>query len=210
MLGRHPFFLAASCAHAGERMRDAGWVMLRTVSNRPITTPRGSRSGSWRTRRSRCPATPSPTGGRAPSTARAQELRELLCFEPRGHADMYGAFVVPPTTRARTWACCSGTRTASPPPAGTARSPSARGRSTPAGCRPRRRSADVVIDVPSGRVRPGCTGTAAARWPSISSTCRATSSPAASPLATSRGESLVDAGLRWRDLRQPGRHRAPG
>jgi proline racemase len=26
----------------------------------------------------------------------AQELRELLCFEPRGHADMYGGFLVPP------------------------------------------------------------------------------------------------------------------
>ena len=26
----------------------------------------------------------------------AQGLRELLCFEPRGHADMYGGFVVPP------------------------------------------------------------------------------------------------------------------
>ena len=26
----------------------------------------------------------------------AQGLRELLCFEPRGHADMYGGFLVPP------------------------------------------------------------------------------------------------------------------
>ncbi len=23
-------------------------------------------------------------------------LRQLLCFEPRGHADMYGGFLVPP------------------------------------------------------------------------------------------------------------------
>ncbi len=32
---------------------------------------------------------------RALHTADAQELRELLCFEPRGHADMYGGFIVP-------------------------------------------------------------------------------------------------------------------
>jgi proline racemase len=33
---------------------------------------------------------------RAIDDADAQGLRQLLCFEPRGHADMYGAFLVPP------------------------------------------------------------------------------------------------------------------
>ena len=33
---------------------------------------------------------------RALADAEAQALRRLLCFEPRGHADMYGGFVVPP------------------------------------------------------------------------------------------------------------------
>jgi len=33
---------------------------------------------------------------RALHSSDAQGLRQLLCFEPRGHADMYGAFLVPP------------------------------------------------------------------------------------------------------------------
>ncbi len=33
---------------------------------------------------------------RAMRSPDAQALRELLCFEPRGHADMYGGFLVPP------------------------------------------------------------------------------------------------------------------
>ncbi|MFD7311928.1 proline racemase family protein [Promicromonospora sp. NPDC059942] len=33
---------------------------------------------------------------RALTSTDAQELRRLLCSEPRGHADMYGGFVVPP------------------------------------------------------------------------------------------------------------------
>lgn len=33
---------------------------------------------------------------RALADPAAQDLRRLLCFEPRGHADMYGGFVVPP------------------------------------------------------------------------------------------------------------------
>lgn len=33
---------------------------------------------------------------RAMQSPDAQRLRELLCFEPRGHADMYGGFLVPP------------------------------------------------------------------------------------------------------------------
>jgi proline racemase len=83
----------------------------------------------------------------------AQRLRQVLCFEPRGHADMYGGFVVPPdddgahlgvlfwhkdgfstacghgTIALGAWAVESG-RVAAP----------ATG------------SVDVVVDVPSGRV----------------------------------------------------------
>lgn len=32
----------------------------------------------------------------APSVERAELVRRLLCHEPRGHADMYGCFLVPP------------------------------------------------------------------------------------------------------------------
>jgi proline racemase len=62
--------------------------------------------------------------------ADVQALRRFLCFEPRGHADMYGCFLVPRTTTAPISACSSGTRTASPPPVGTARSLWAPGPST--------------------------------------------------------------------------------
>nr|WP_280116266.1 proline racemase family protein [Leucobacter coleopterorum] len=48
-------------------------------------------------------------------------VRELLCSEPRGHADMYGGFIVPPDDAGPTSVCCSGTRTASRRPVGTAR-----------------------------------------------------------------------------------------
>jgi proline racemase len=81
-----------------------------------------------------------------------QEVRALLCSEPRGHADMYGGFVVPPddgadlgvvfwhkdgfstacghgTIALATWAVDTG-RVASPPTG----------------------VVDVLIDVPSGRV----------------------------------------------------------
>jgi proline racemase len=90
---------------------------------------------------------------RAIDDPRVQELRAVLCSEPRGHADMYGGFVVPAdddgadlgvvfwhkdgfstacghgTIALATWAVDSG-RVAAP----------ARG------------SVDVVVDVPSGRV----------------------------------------------------------
>jgi proline racemase len=83
----------------------------------------------------------------------AQALRQVLCFEPRGHADMYGGFVVPPdddgahlgvlfwhkdgfstacghgTIALGTWAVETGLVAA-----------------------PATGSVDVVIDVPSGRV----------------------------------------------------------
>lgn len=83
----------------------------------------------------------------------ADWLRQVLCFEPRGHADMYGGFIVPPdddgahfgvlfwhkdgfstacghgTIALGVWALDSGL--VAPDPSGTT---------------------DVVIDVPSGRV----------------------------------------------------------
>ena len=62
-------------------------------------------------------------------------MRRLLCHEPRGHADMYGCFPVPPDDAGADSACCSGTRTATRPRAGTARSRSARGRSSRGGSR---------------------------------------------------------------------------
>lgn len=95
----------------------------------------------------------------AVATEPIDRVRRLLCHEPRGHADMYGCFVVPPddegaelgalfwhkdgystacghgTIALGTWAVESG-RVAAPPNGRT----------------------DVVIDVPSGRVtaRVGC------------------------------------------------------
>ncbi|MEU0557231.1 proline racemase family protein [Dactylosporangium sp. NPDC006015] len=90
---------------------------------------------------------------RAIGSPDAQRLRELLCFEPRGHADMYGGFVVPPdddgahlgvlfwhkdgfstacghgTIALGVWAVDTGIVEA-----------------------PRDGTVDVVIDVPSGRV----------------------------------------------------------
>lgn len=90
---------------------------------------------------------------RALADAGAQGLRQLLCFEPRGHADMYGGFLVPPdddgahlgvlfwhkdgfstacghgTMALGAWAVDSGLVDA-----------------------PATGSVDVVIDVPSGRV----------------------------------------------------------
>jgi len=88
-----------------------------------------------------------------PGDTEADDLRKLLCFEPRGHADMYGGFIVPPdddgahlgvlfwhkdgfstacghgTIALGTWAIESGL--VEPDPSGTT---------------------DVLIDVPSGRV----------------------------------------------------------
>src|SRR3954449_10401898 len=94
VLGRHPS--GQTCAHAGERMRDAGGVMLRTVTAtdyhtagepfRIVADPPVALPGvSVADRRVRAIDSPD-----------AQGLRELLCFEPRGHADMYGGFLVPP------------------------------------------------------------------------------------------------------------------
>jgi proline racemase len=83
----------------------------------------------------------------------AQGLRELLCFEPRGHADMYGGFLVPPNDEGAhlgvlfwhkdgfSTACGHGTIALGVWAVDTGLVQA-----------PRDGSVDVVIDVPSGRV----------------------------------------------------------
>src|SRR4051794_2237703 len=83
----------------------------------------------------------------------AQHLRQVLCFEPRGHADMYGGLVVPPDDDGATlgvlfWhkdgfstACGHGTIALGAWAVDTGRVPV-----------PADGSVDVVVDVPSGRV----------------------------------------------------------
>ncbi len=80
-------------------------------------------------------------------------LRRFLCFEPRGHADMYGGFLVPPDDDGAhlgvlfwhkdgfSTACGHGTIALGAWAVGTGRVPA-----DPTGV------TDVVIDVPSGRV----------------------------------------------------------
>ncbi|MFZ2238511.1 MAG: proline racemase family protein [Gordonia amarae] len=80
-------------------------------------------------------------------------LRRFLCFEPRGHADMYGGFLVPPDDDGAhlgvlfwhkdgfSTACGHGTIALGAWAVGTGRVPA-----DPSG------ATDVVIDVPSGRV----------------------------------------------------------
>ena len=70
---------------------------------------------------------------RAMGDPQADGLRKLLCLEPHGHADMYGGFLTPPDDAGADLGSCSGTRTGSPPPAGTGRSPLAPGPSRRAG-----------------------------------------------------------------------------
>src|SRR3954447_23160663 len=82
-----------------------------------------------------------------------QELRALLCSEPRGHADMYGGLVVPPDDQGAhlgvlfwhkdgfSTACGHGTIALGVWAVETSRVAA-----------PENGSADVVIDVPSGRV----------------------------------------------------------
>ncbi len=90
---------------------------------------------------------------RAVDSPAAQDLRRLLCFEPRGHADMYGGFLVPPDDDGAhlgvlfwhkdgfSTACGHGTIALGAWAVDTGRVPA-----------PDDGSADVVIDVPSGRV----------------------------------------------------------
>jgi proline racemase len=134
-------------------MRDAGGVMLRTVS----TTDYHTAGEPFRIVAEPPVALPGISVAdrrvRAIDSPDAQGLRKLLCFEPRGHADMYGGLVVPPddegahlgvlfwhkdgfstacghgTIALGTWAVDTGLVQA-----------------------PRDGSTDVVIDVPSGRV----------------------------------------------------------
>ena len=90
----------------------------------------------------------------APHTASLERLRTMLCREPRGHADMYGCFIVEPDDAdadfgALFWhndgystACGHGTMAL-----GAWAIQSGRLRADPDG------TTEVVIDVPSGRVR---------------------------------------------------------
>ena len=49
---------------------------------------------------------------RAAASPDVDAIRRLLCHEPRGHADMYGCFVVAPDDDGRRLrGCSSGTRT---------------------------------------------------------------------------------------------------
>jgi len=103
---------------------------------------------------------PVPIGGSSVAERRTfaigdpavQELRAVLCSEPRGHADMYGGFVVPPDDGADLgvvfWhkdgfstACGHGTIALGTWAVDTERVPS-----------PATGVVDVLIDVPSGRV----------------------------------------------------------
>jgi proline racemase/trans-L-3-hydroxyproline dehydratase len=104
---------------------------------------------------------PVPLPGRTVAERRAhaiddpevQEVRALLCSEPRGHADMYGAFIVPPDDDGAhlgvlfwhkdgfSTACGHGTIALGVWAVETGRVPA-----------PQTGDVDVVIDVPSGRV----------------------------------------------------------
>ncbi|WP_369371773.1 proline racemase family protein [Promicromonospora sp. Populi] len=90
---------------------------------------------------------------RALASADAQGLRQLLCSEPRGHADMYGGFIVPPDDDGAhlgvlfwhqdgfSTACGHGTIALGAWAVDTGLVPG-----------PDDGTVDVVIDVPSGRV----------------------------------------------------------
>src|SRR5206468_10493038 len=111
---------------------------FRIVTDPPVALPGDSVAG----RRARALDSPA-----------AQGLRKLLCFEPRGHADMYGGFLVPADDGEAhlgvlfwhkdgfSTACGHGTIALGVWAVDTGRVPA-----------PDDGSADVVIDVPSGRV----------------------------------------------------------
>ena len=124
--------LARTRERAARAVPDGGLPHCR----RALPDRHGRRPTAPRGHRGRTAADRPDPGGRRHGRPRPR----LLCSEPRGHADMYGCFVVaarpgPGQTlgpEAHRWgpprsASCSGTRTASPPPAGTARSRSPRG-----------------------------------------------------------------------------------
>ncbi len=115
-----------------------GGEPFRIVADSPVPVP-GSSVADRRARAIEDPA--------------VQRLRAVLCSEPRGHADMYGGFVVPPDDEGADlgvlfWhkdgfstACGHGTIALGVWAVETGRVAA-----------PRTGSADVVIDVPSGRV----------------------------------------------------------
>src|SRR3954468_516286 len=98
---------------------------------------------------------------RAAASEEVERVRRLLCHEPRGHADMYGGFLVPPDDDGADlgvlfWhkdgfstACGHGTIALGAWAVATGRVPAAPDGET-----------DVVVDVPSGRVlaRVRCAG----------------------------------------------------
>jgi proline racemase len=98
-------------------------------------------------------ATVAERRARAIEDPAAQRLRAVLCSEPRGHADMYGGFLVPPDDDGAhlgvlfwhkdgfSTACGHGTIALGAWAVETGRVPA-----------PATGTADVVIDVPSGRV----------------------------------------------------------
>jgi Proline racemase len=134
-------------------MRNAGGVILRTVT----ATDYHTAGEPFRIVADSPVALPGVSVAdrrvRATGSADAQGLRELLCFEPRGHADMYGGFIVPPDDDGAClgvlfWhkdgfstACGHGTIALGAWAVDTGLVQA-----------PRDGSADVVIDVPSGRV----------------------------------------------------------
>ena len=133
-----------------------------------------------------------------------QELRAVLCSEPRGHADMYGGFIVPPdddgahfgvlfwhkdgfstacghgTIALGVWAVESGLVEA-----------------------PENGAVEVVIDVPSGRVTARVhredSRVVAVDFLNVPSWVVATDVP----VTTSRGEVVGDPVVRRSDLRDP-------
>ena len=130
----------------------------------------------------RCRARPWPSAARARWPTRRSSACGGCCATSRaGTPTCTAASSSRPTTRAPSSACCSGTRTASRPRAGTGRSRWRRGRSSPAGSRRRADGeTELAIDVPSGRVGArvrlrGRRGRVRRR----SATCRPTCSPAA-------------------------------
>lgn len=130
---------------------------------------------------------------RATADPAAQHLRRVLCFEPRGHADMYGGFLVPPDDDGADlgvlfWhkdgfstACGHGTIALGAWAVESGRVPA-----------PETGTVDVVVDVPSGRVTARVSRTAGrvtgVEFVSVASFVLAR----AFPVATSRGEVPVD------------------
>ena len=146
---------------------------------------------------------------RAIEDPEAQALRAVLCSEPRGHADMYGGFLVPPDDDGADlgvlfWhkdgfstACGHGTIALGVWAVETGRVAA-----------PETGTADVVIDVPSGRVTARVHRedgrVIAVDFVNVASWVVERDVP----VTTSRGEVRVDRLLRRRHLRDPaGGHR---